>query len=135
MLKINSVTNMRVDELDKWWATNPPPGSVAYGIDEKDKKYLAFVSDDTKPVWQPLELFVTPKRQYTYVESDGVYNVSIYHKTAFIKKDIFLLKTQAEKYISDLEESGYEIAFTKEQIQSAKERYDYMSEHKLLEEN
>ena len=122
---------MKVEQLDDWWETNPPPDSIAYGIDENDKKYLAFVNGKEKPIWQPIEWFTLNKRQYTFVKGDDIYTVSTYYEGLFFEKRIFLHRTQAEKYITQLEEDGYEIAFTKEQFQEAKYKYDYIKDHRL----
>lgn len=129
------VKTMKTDQLDNWWAINPPQGSIAYGIDECDKKYLAIIEGKEKPVWRPLEWFVLNKRQYTFIKSNDIYTISTYYEGTFLEKHIFLYQTQAEKYISQLEENGYEIAFTKEQIQGVKEKYNYMNEHKLIGED
>ena len=74
------------------------------------------------------------RKQYTVSPGPNAFLrwVATYHDGVCIQRDKVWVDDYAA-YTYGLEEDGYELAYTKEAVQKAKEEYEYLSAHQLVE--
>ena len=72
-----------------------------------------------------------------YIVSEGAtfrYWVTTYHDGAEVESTKVWLGDELDNLIDRLELEGYERAFTKEKVQEAKERYEWLLARQLVEQ-
>ena len=72
------------------------------------------------------------KLQYVWWSDGDCYTINTYHDGKLIKHYENIHFIEGNCLLTDLRNQGYELAFLPEDVESAKQNYEYMFEHILI---